>query len=138
MLVYKGTIFQIQIILNMKLIGIWLVSILTLIKYALAKGNCLLAIDSDIINTPTTYTVTFRPGTPNLQQSKCHFSAHLTYTIPLAAMRLTFTAASMIYPTIPVSCQAAGDTSVYTAISCDSFLTSDPYVIVTGLKPGMF
>ena len=53
-------------------------------------------------------------------------------------MRLTFTAASMIYPTIPVSCQAAGDTSVYTAISCDSFLTTDPYVIVTGLKPGMF
>ena len=78
MLVYIGTIFQIQIILNMKLIGIWLFSILTLIKYALAKGNCLLAIDSDIINTPTTYTVTFRPGTPNLQQSKCHFSAHLT------------------------------------------------------------
>ena len=35
-----------------------------------AAGNCQLVVDSDVVNTPTTWTFTYRPGGANLAQSK--------------------------------------------------------------------
>ena len=48
-------------------------------------------------------------------------------------MKFTFTEASGLYPTMPVSCAVAGDPTAFNGIACSSTLDTDPYVIVTGL-----
>ena len=46
----------------MKYIKMFLALIAFLLLEVRAAGNCLVMIDSDVVNTPTTWTFTFNPG----------------------------------------------------------------------------